>query len=152
ALRAVHAAVALRESVAALETELGSDARLQIRIGVNTGEVMTTDPSAGQAFVTGDAVGVGKRIESSAGPGQILLRPETCALVAHAVEATPLDPMSLKGHSEEMTCYLLDSVDPDATAIPRRHDARLVGRSSELDQLHEAFLEVVHAESARMVV
>jgi class 3 adenylate cyclase/tetratricopeptide (TPR) repeat protein len=152
ALRAVRAAVALRDSVTALEAELGPDARLQIRIGLNTGEVMTTDPSSGQAFVTGDSVGLGKRIESAAQPGQILLGPETHALVAHAVEATPLAPISMKGHSDEVACFLLESVDPDATAIPRRHDAPLVGRDGELERLREAFAQAVRERSARMMV
>src|SRR5690348_960571 len=42
ALRAVRAAVAIRECVA--ELDRGGDANLEVRIGVNSGEVVTGDP------------------------------------------------------------------------------------------------------------
>ena len=45
ALRAVRAAVAMRDSVEEVERWLGADAHLQVRIGVNTGEVAVSDPS-----------------------------------------------------------------------------------------------------------
>jgi class 3 adenylate cyclase len=68
ALRAVRAAVAVRDCVAVLDRE--SDLRLQVRIGLNTGEVAIGDISAGHSFVSGDTVAVGKRLEQAAGPGR----------------------------------------------------------------------------------
>src|SRR5512132_4248639 len=58
ALRAVRAAVEMRAGLASLNEELGRDrgVTLEVRIGVNTGEVVAGDPTAGQALVTGDAV------------------------------------------------------------------------------------------------
>src|SRR4249919_1588397 len=45
---------------------------LQIRIGINTGEVLATlDPAPGEAMVTGDAVNAAARLEAAAAPGQI---------------------------------------------------------------------------------
>ncbi|HJQ50132.1 MAG TPA: adenylate/guanylate cyclase domain-containing protein, partial [Gaiellaceae bacterium] len=58
ALRAMRAAVAVQECVAELDRD--SDVQLEVRIGINTGEVMTGDPSAGHGFVSGDPVAVGK--------------------------------------------------------------------------------------------
>src|SRR4029453_9169039 len=57
---AVRAAWQMREILAILNAELERDfgARLQIRIGINTGEVVAGDPSAGETFVTGDTVNV----------------------------------------------------------------------------------------------
>jgi class 3 adenylate cyclase/tetratricopeptide (TPR) repeat protein len=152
ALRAVNAAVALRECVAKLESELGSEARLQVRVGVNTGEVIAGDPSSGQAFVTGDAVAVGKRLEQAAGPGEILLGPETHVLVAHAVEATPLGPLVLKGNHADVPRFRLESVDPEAPAIPRRQDAPLVGREHELEQLRGVYADVAAGNGSRFVL
>ena len=66
ALRAVRAAVELRDGVHALG--------LEARIGVNTGEVVAGE---GDTLVTGDAVNVAARLEQAAGPGEVLLGPET---------------------------------------------------------------------------
>jgi class 3 adenylate cyclase len=141
ALRAVRAALAVHESVAELDRE--SDAHLETRIGINTGEVVTGDPSAGHGFVSGDAVAVGKRLEQAAAPGEIVLGESTHRLVAHCVRATQLDPLTLKGKAEEAVAFRLESVDPDATAIPRRDDTPLVGQEQELELLRSAYGEAV---------
>jgi class 3 adenylate cyclase/tetratricopeptide (TPR) repeat protein len=139
ALRAVRAAIAVRECVAELDRE--SDVHLEVRIGVNTGEVVTGDPSAGYGFVSGDSVAVGKRLEQAASPGEIVLGESTHRLVGHAVRATQLEPLTLKGKADETTAFRLESVDPTATAIPRRDDTPLVGQQSELGRLRSAYAE-----------
>ncbi len=138
-LRAVRAAVAVRECVAELDRE--SDAHLEVRIGINTGEVVTGDPSAGHGFVSGDAVAVGKRLEQAAAPGEIVLGSSTHRLVEHAVGAAQLDPLTLKGKADEAIAFRLESVDAAATAIPRRDDTPLVGQQSELERLRSAYSE-----------
>ena len=147
-LRAVRAAVAVRECVAELDRE--TEARLEVRIGVNTGEVVTGDPSAGHAFVSGDAVNVGKRLEQSAPPGEIVLGETTYELVAHAVQATRLDPLTLKGKAGETVAFRLESIDPAATAIPRRDDTIFVGQQRKLERLRAAFEEAASG-GARLV-
>ena len=138
-LRAVRAALAVHECVAELDRE--SAVHLEVRIGINTGEVVTGDPSAGHGFVSGDAVAVGKRLEQAAAPGEIVLGKSTYGLVAHAVRATQLEPLRLKGKAEEATAFRLESIDPAATAIPRRDDTRFVGQERELERLHSAYRE-----------
>ena len=59
ALRAVRAAIEMRDAVATLG--------LQVRIGVNTGEVVA---GAGETLVTGDAVNVAARLEQAAAPAR----------------------------------------------------------------------------------
>jgi class 3 adenylate cyclase len=142
-LRAVRAAVAVHECVAELDRE--SEVHLEVRIGVNTGEVVTGDHSTGHGFVSGDAVNVGKRLEQAAAPGEIVLGETTHRLVAHAVQATRLEPLALKGKSGEAVAFRLDSIDPAATAIPRRDDTRFVGQERELERLRAAFEEVASA-------
>src|SRR2546428_2600116 len=58
ALRAVRSAVEMRQVLDELNQALQRDrgTEIGIRIGVNTGQVMAGDPSAGQGMVTGDAV------------------------------------------------------------------------------------------------
>jgi len=139
ALRAVRAALGVRECVEQMDRD--SDARLEVRIGINTGEVVTGDPSAGHGFVSGDAVAVGKRLEQAAAPGEIVLGEATYRLVEHAVEARQLEPLTLKGVDEEAVAFRLESVDPAATAIRRRDDTEFVGQERELERLHSTYRE-----------
>src|SRR5262245_22446127 len=106
ALRAVSAAGQLRETMAAVNDELERDCgtRLALRIGVNTGEVVT---GTEERLATGDAVNVGARLEQAAGPGEILLGEETYALVREAVIAEPVEPLTVKGKSKPLAAWRL---------------------------------------------
>src|SRR3954447_10715872 len=57
ALRAVRAAVEMCEAMADLNRELERDlgVGLELRVGINTGEVAGSDGDAGHGFVSGDA-------------------------------------------------------------------------------------------------
>ena len=97
ALRAVRAAAEMRERAGAAERR-SSSARwgvaLEIRTGVNTGEVVAGDASR-PALVTGDAVNVAARLEQARGAGEILLgrrRPTgSCATRSRPSASEPLD-------------------------------------------------------------
>ena len=77
ALRAVRAADEMRAALAELSAELERDhgVTLELRIGVNTGEVVTGDPGE-VPLVTGDAVNVGKRLQEAAAAGRDRRRPD----------------------------------------------------------------------------
>ncbi len=149
ALRAVRAALALRDDLTALEAELAPEIRLQIRIGVETGEVVTGSPTTGHVPFTGDPVAAGRRLEEAAAPGEILFGEGTHVLIAHAVEATRLEPPT--DRRREVTAYRLESVDADATALPRRDDTPLIGREPELELLRGLYAQVASAAGARLV-
>jgi class 3 adenylate cyclase len=140
ALRAARAAVELRESLDGLNDELerGWGARLQIRTGVNTGDVVARDPTAGQSFVSGDAVNVAARLEQAAQPGEILLGPQTLALVRDAVRVEAVEPLSLKGKAEPVPAFRLVEVLPGAPAFARRLDSPMLGRDAELATVVDA--------------
>jgi class 3 adenylate cyclase/tetratricopeptide (TPR) repeat protein len=152
ALRAVRAASQMREILAALNAELERDfgARLQIRIGINTGEVVAGDPSAGETFVTGDTVNVAARFEQTAEPGEIVFGEETHRLIRDAVHVEPVDPLELKGKSDRVPAFRLVDVTPGAPAFARRLDSPLVGREEELGLLQRVFEEAVAERACRM--
>ena len=79
ALRAVRAARDLRAGLVALVDELEAElgVRLQVRAGVNTGQVVAGSARAGGSFATGDAVNTAARLEQAAPPGEVLLGAET---------------------------------------------------------------------------
>ena len=153
ALRAVRAASQMREILDTLNAELERDfgARLQVRIGINTGEVVAGDPSAGETFVTGDTVNVAARFEQTAEPGEIVFGEETYRLVRDAVEVEPVEPLELKGKTDRVPAFRLVDVTPGAPAFARRLDSPLVGREEELGRLQRAFDEAVAERACRMV-
>ncbi len=124
ALRAVRAAEELRDGV-----------EIDVRIGVNTGEVVT---ATGDTLVTGDAVNVAARLEQAAEPGEVLIGAETYSLVRDAVEVELLPPLAAKGKTDALTAYRLRAVTGDV-AVARRQDARLVGRERERRLLEDAW-------------
>jgi class 3 adenylate cyclase/tetratricopeptide (TPR) repeat protein len=153
ALRAVRAAVEMREGLVALNEELGRDrgVTLEVRIGVNTGEVVAGDPTAGQALVTGDAVNVAARLEQHAAPGGILVGNETHRLVRDVVEAEPVDPLDLKGKAEPVAAWRLLGVLDVPGAIPRSLGSPMVGRQRQLAQLRQGFEAVVEDRTCQLL-
>src|SRR5262245_13204998 len=151
ALRAVRAASQMRDLLDVLNTELERDwgARLQIRTGVNTGEVIAGDPSSGQSFVTGDTVNVAARLEQAAEPGEILIGAVTRDLVRDAVEVKAAESLRLKGKTDLVPAFRLLDVAP-GPAFARRLDSPLVGREDELGRLETAFGDAVMQRACRM--
>jgi class 3 adenylate cyclase/tetratricopeptide (TPR) repeat protein len=152
ALRACRAAGEIRDTVAELSKELERDfgTALQVRIGVNTGEVVAADPAPGQGLVTGDAVNVAARLEQSAPPGEILIGRPTFELVRDAVIAERTEPLNLKGKTEAIPAFRLIEAHPTAAPFARRLDSPLVGRARELELLREAFERVVSDGSSHL--
>jgi class 3 adenylate cyclase/tetratricopeptide (TPR) repeat protein len=124
ALRAVRASAEMHAAAAPLE--------LGIRIGINTGEVVTGE---GETLVTGDAVNVAARLEQAAAPGETLIGSETRGLVRDAVESEETEPLELKGKAEPLQAHRVLTVDPDAPSMVRRLDRPMVGRTRELERL-----------------
>ena len=145
ALRAVRAASEMRDLLRSLNEELSRDwrAHLEIRTGINTGQVVATDASTDQTFVTGDAVNVAARLEQAAEPGEILLGEETRSLVRDAVRVEPVEPLELKGKSERMPAFRLLEVLNVAVPFSRRLDSPIVGREEELAALQRSYDDAV---------
>ena len=144
ALRAVRAGAELRVAI----RDLG--AGLEIRVGVNTGEVIAGDATAAQTFVTGDAVNVAARLQAAGGAGDILLGPATVALVRDAVELGPSEPLTLKGKSQPIEARRLIEVS-GSEGRHRRPDAPLIGRETELDTLEATWRTVTIERNPELV-
>jgi class 3 adenylate cyclase/tetratricopeptide (TPR) repeat protein len=138
AVRAAAAALEMAAAPSRLGDELPASRRigLAVRIGVHTGEVVTTaDPSSRQALVSGDVVNVAARLQAAAGTGEVLLSAEAVRAAGIAVEAEPVGALRLKGVAEPVPAarlLALRDADPHAT---RRFDVSFVGRAPELETL-----------------
>jgi predicted ATPase/class 3 adenylate cyclase len=150
ALRAVRAAVELQAALAELNKELERDwgVTLQLRTGVNTGEVVA---GTGSALVLGDAVNVAARLEQVAAPGEVLIGQTTWQLVRDAVTAEPVAPLALKGKADQVAAWRLLGVTPDIPGHARRRDVPMVGREPQRRLLLDAFDRVVAERACRLV-
>ena len=150
ALRALRAAADLRDALGALNTELERSygVALQLRTGINTGEVVT---GTRERLVTGDAVNLAARLEQAAEPGEILIGERTYRLTRGSIEAERLEPLALKGKTAAQTAYRLHRIAAGAKLVERRLDAPLVGRKSELARVRSAFDDAVSARRCRLL-
>ncbi len=149
ALRAVRAATELRLGVSMLNEELERDfgTRLALRIGVNTGEVVT---GTEERLATGDAVNVAARLEQAAQPDDILIGSETLQHLVDAVTVELVERLELKGKAEPLDAYRLLSVRATTGGVARRVGAPMVGRSRQLKMLRDAFDNVASERSCHL--
>jgi class 3 adenylate cyclase len=105
ALRAVRAADELRGGLGELNEELerGYGTRLELRMGVNTGEVVV---GTEERLATGDAVNVAARLEQAADPGEVLIGEETHRLVRDAVRRSLAWPGGATGNARRSSTGL----------------------------------------------
>jgi class 3 adenylate cyclase/tetratricopeptide (TPR) repeat protein len=150
ALRAVRAAAELRDELASLNDELERDygVSLQLRTGINTGEVVT---GTEERLATGDAVNVAARLEQVAQSGEILIGEQTRLLASGAIEVESVEPVLLKGKATPLPAHRLLRVVEGASAFERRLDTPLVGRQQELAELRTAFEAAVSQRRCLLV-
>ena len=141
ALRAVRAADELRSALTSLNDDLERDfgVRIEVRTGINTGEVVT---GTQERLATGDTVNIAARLEQAAEAGQTLIGRPTLQLVRDAVEVEPLGDRELRGRAVPVEAFRLSRVVWAATGRTRRLDSPMVGRERELARLQQAFDQV----------
>jgi class 3 adenylate cyclase/tetratricopeptide (TPR) repeat protein len=144
AVRALRAAVDLRGSLSRLNQELRRDRGLEVRvrIGVNSGEVVTGDDKT-QSLVTGDAVNIAKRLEEAARAGEVLVGSTTERLGRAAATFELVEPLDLKGKTDPVEAWRLVDVATGESSFERHFDTPLVGRRRELDVMRAAYRRAV---------
>ena len=147
ALRAVRAAAELRDGLGKLNDSLLHEygTTLELRIGVNTGEVVT---GTEERIATGDAVNVAARLEQAAQPGEILIGAETRLLVRDAVVVEGVEPMQLKGKAAPVMAYRLVAVRSESPSRQRR--GAMIGRERELGRLQAALAQAEADRSCQL--
>ena len=131
--RALRAALHIRTAVAELDPEL------EVRIGVNTGEVvggMGSGPQAGDYTVSGDAVNVAARLQQTAQPNEVLVGATTRNLSA---EAFTFDAVPVPAINEDLPVTWTAATGCGITAIlavaASRPVAKALGSSSGTIQI-----------------
>jgi len=162
AARACYAALAMQEAIAehAGDLRVRHGADVQIRIGLNSGEVMVRSIRLDLRMdyaATGRTVHLAARMEQLARPGATLMTAATFALVEGLFEVNPLGPLPIKGIGEPVEIYELGAVRSSRTrfqaATAVRGLTRLIGRTSELQRLQEILARTAdgHGQLAALV-
>jgi DNA-binding SARP family transcriptional activator len=137
ALRALRAAAEASELLPALTGELERDwrARLVLRTGVATGEVVDGEVAPGEALLAAEVVAGAMRLAEQAAPGETAIAESSRRLTADAIRVERLEGAD----SDDAPGWRLVELTPGAPAFARRFDTPLVGREHELAQLRQAF-------------
>lgn len=145
--RGLHAALAMQRRLSEL---FGGG--LQMRVGVNSGEVVVGRAREGSSFVTGDAVNVCARLEEHVAPGEILVGERTVALARGAFEFGEPMRIEAKGKRGGVACRRLVRA---LTLMRPRGVGGLrpafVGREAELDVLRATYRRVVKSGEPHLV-
>jgi class 3 adenylate cyclase len=151
--RTVRAALDLVAAVAELGARTGV-AGLAARAGVLTGEVAVTLGAVGEGMVAGDAVNTAARVQSAAGPGQVLVDAATQRLTHSAIGFADAGEHVLKGKAEPLRLWRATRV-LSAVGGTQRVDgleAPLVGRDAELRTVRDLFHAVADRRVPRLVL
>jgi PAS domain S-box-containing protein len=107
-LRAVRAAVALRDSVLRLHAELPPEDKLSFGVGIHYGDAVLgligTEKRLEYTAI-GDSVNTTKRLQENAGKNQIVISREAYERVKDYINVIQMEPMTVKGKRESIPVY-----------------------------------------------
>lgn len=145
--RALLAALRMQEAMRqhADRVRLAQGIALQIRVGINSGEVVVRTIRIKDLHTDYDPVGnsihIASRMEGIAVPGSIVASDHTHYLTEGYFAFTPLGATPIKGLPEPLAVFEVLGLGPLRTRLQlsaSRGLARFVGRAHELEQLREA--------------
>ena len=135
ALRACRAALEIQSAITDLADEVrqrdGVD--LQLRIGLNSGQVIAGEIGSGGAGYTaiGEQVGLAQRMESVAPPGGVMVSGSTARLVEGAAVLGDPELVHIKGNDQPVAARQLVGL-PDRDRPAGGAESALVGRDWEM--------------------
>lgn len=147
ALRAVRAAVWIRDRAERLGKEVGLEEPLRLRIGLNSGPVAAGSADGDQLLVSGVAVNLAARLQQAAEPGEILAGETTWRLTREAVEFGDARAVPARGFDELVEAYPVRGLSTRSS----RRTIPFVGRSRELGLLLATFERVRETSRPHLV-
>jgi len=135
AVRACLAALGVQEEVKRLAVDIQErdGVELQLRVGLNSGEVIAGEIGSGPFGYTtvGEQVGMAQRMESVAPPGGVMLSASTAGLVDGAATLGEPESVRIKGADEPVPAYRLLGIGERHPGVGRA-ESTLVGRRWEM--------------------
>jgi class 3 adenylate cyclase/tetratricopeptide (TPR) repeat protein len=160
-VRAVRAALEMVDNARLYGAQLSKERGIEgfaVRAGINTGLVVVGEVGIDlrvEYTAMGDAVNLAARLQAVAPPGAILITHDTYRQVRGRFDVVPQAPLTIRGHSDPVQCYLVQRAKPHAFPIGNRGvegiATRMVGREAELAALQQAYLDATDGHQARVV-
>jgi pentatricopeptide repeat protein len=145
--RALYAALRMQEDMRRYGDRMLTQGQtpLQVRVGVNTGEVVVRSIQTGidQTEYTpiGHSTGLAARLQTLATPGTTMISGSTRRLVEGFFQLKSFGPIHVKGVTEQVDVYEVTGLGPLRTRLQRaaaRGLTKFVGRQREMDALKHA--------------
>jgi class 3 adenylate cyclase len=135
AVRACFAALGVQEEAKGLAVEVAErdGVDLQLRVGLNSGQVVAGEIGSGALGYTafGEQVGMAQRMESVAPPGGVVLSASTARLVDDVATLGEFELVQIKGAEEPVPARQLLGMGDGHRAVGRA-ESNLVGRRCEM--------------------
>jgi adenylate cyclase len=143
---------AFRACMAALDIQRDVGSTLQLRIGLNSGQVIAGEigSSTGNYATIGEQVGMAQRMESVAPPGGVMLSESTARLVERVAVLGDPRLVKIKGADEPVPTRQLLAIGERQPV--RRTETKLVGRSWELGTVSAILEESVNGAGCVVTV
>jgi class 3 adenylate cyclase/tetratricopeptide (TPR) repeat protein len=149
--RAVRAALAMQETLAEYRADTGF--AVHMRIGINTGEVLTGAMRAGGDYTAmGDVVNTANRLQTLAQPGQVLVGAATHSATSHAIAYDLVGSVQARGREDPVEAWLASGVLVLPGRQPRRRRSPLIGRDAELSLLRPAIRLAISRRRASLLL
>ena len=145
--RALYAALRMQEEIRRYGDQMRTQGQtpLQVRIGVNTGEVVVRSIQTGADHAEytpiGHSTGLAARLQTLATPGATMISESTRRLVEGFFQLKSFGPTKLKGVTEQVEVYEVTGLGPLRSRLQRsevRGLTKFVGRRREMDALKHA--------------
>jgi class 3 adenylate cyclase len=137
AIRACRAALDIHTDLKQLATtlEMSDEIKLELRIGLNSGQVIAGEIGSGPLAYTaiGEQVGMAQRMESVATPGGVMISESTARLVENTATLGEVELVRIKGSDDPVPARRLLAISTGRG--PNRVETSLVGRQWEIGAL-----------------
>ena len=148
--RAVRAALLMRSRLAAVAERRAVP--LVLRIGVNTGLVVTGTTPGRDFLVTGEAVNLAARLQQAAEPGEVLVGERTFRAVEPLVRMVAPRSLAVRGRTGPVTAYAVERFAPAGAYRRRRRPyGPFVGREVELTLIRSVVERAVEHRRAHLL-
>ncbi len=151
AIRACLAALGVQEEAQRLAVDVRErdGVELQLRVGLNSGQVIAGEIGSGALGYTaiGDQVGMAQRMESVASPGGVMLSASTARLVDGAATLGESELVQIKGADEPVPAQRLLGIGDQRRAV-KRAESNLVGRRWELSAIESLLDRAIDGHGA----
>lgn len=154
AVRAVRTGLEVIDRLAGLNDELQAEfnIRLQVRVGIHSGEVVIGDIGADarkETLALGEVPNVAARLQGVASPDEIVVSEATRRLLGARVELTSLGTHELAGLNRPVQAFRVTGL-AEQVKLDDATDSVLIGRDKELATLGEAWKAIGSGAGAAM--